>query len=109
MSKIIGKNIILREYQTDDLEHMHSWNNNSEITDNLDENFHSPQTVRKTEEFVNFYTDNKNHKYFFIIADKKTNKYIGQIDFVDINWIHRNAELAIIIGDSKNHGTRILA
>lgn len=59
MSRIIGKNIILREYQEQDLISIHKW-----TTDNLSEIFYSSQTLHKTEDFIKFITEKKTDNYF---------------------------------------------
>ena len=108
MSRIIGTTIILREVINEDLAAIHEWTKNTEITDNLSEVFYPPQTLNTTGNFVTAILENKlDNPYFFIIADKESNKYVGQINFIKINWIHRFAELAIVIGDVKNHGKGI--
>ncbi len=84
------------------------WTNNPEIIDNLSEIFYPPQTETATANFLNSIIEKKtDNPYFFVIADKKNNKYLGQINFIKINWIHRYGELAIVIGNEELHGKGI--
>jgi len=98
MPYLTGDRIMLREYRMTDLPHIREWVNDPEITDNLSDIFLYPQTVENTEQFVNsMIQGSPNHKGF-VIADKVTQDYIGQIDLVDIDWKNRTASLGIVIG-----------
>ena len=39
----------------------------------------------------------------FIIAEKENGTYIGQIDFINIDWKNRTSLLGIVIGNKENH------
>ncbi|MBN2544472.1 MAG: GNAT family N-acetyltransferase [Spirochaetes bacterium] len=104
MSRLVGERIILRELLESDIPHIHEWTKDPEIIENLSEIFYPPQTEASTINFLNSIIEKKSdNPYFFVIADKKSNSYIGQINFIRINWIHRYGELAIVIGSSELH------
>jgi len=104
MPKIFGERIMLREYRKEDLEHMRKWVNNSKIVDNLSDIFLYAVPLNDTENFLNSILEGKSESKGFIIADKKTETYIGQIDLHQIDWKNRVAELGIVIGEENNLG-----
>ena len=67
--------------------------------------------MEQLEEYYEKMTNSPNHVIFAII-ETKTNKHIGNIALNDINWIHSNAYLGIMIGDKKSwnkgHGTEAI-
>jgi RimJ/RimL family protein N-acetyltransferase len=99
MGHIIGKRIMLREYRREDLEAIRKWRNNAEITRFLSHIFLPPQTDPITEEFLERVLSGRHNDYNFIIADRETQAYIGQIDLFNLQSINRTAELGIVIGD----------
>jgi RimJ/RimL family protein N-acetyltransferase len=40
-------------------------------------------------------------RYHFVIADMKTEAYLGQIDIIKIDWKNRIAEMGIVIGNNN--------
>ena len=107
MPKIYGNRIMLREYRKDDIDPIRGWVNDPEIADNLSDIFLYPSTLNQTESFLNFVLEGKsNNEAHFIIAETRTESYIGQIDLMGIDWKNRCAELGIVIGrkDSLSKG-----
>jgi len=104
MPKLTGKRIVLREYRKDDLIHMRKWVTNPNISDNLSDIFLYPNTMNQTESFLNSMLEGSANIKGFIIADKESEEYIGQIDLVNIDWKNRVAELGIVIGDEEKLG-----
>lgn len=104
MPKLVGKRIVLREYRQEDFEFIKMWVTNPLIVDNLSDIFLYANTVNQTEAFLNMMLENKSDNRGFIIADKETEEYIGQIDFVHIDWKNRTAEIGIVIGSEENLG-----
>lgn len=105
MPRIYGERIMLREYQKEDFPYIREWVNDPEIADMLsDDIFAFPHTTRTTEKFLDMMLESdKENLKGFIIADIKTEEYIGQIDLVDIKWKNRRALMGIIIGRKENH------
>ena len=105
MPRLIGENIILREYKQEDLIEMNEWKKDRELTNNLSDIFLRPHTLKNTEEFLSFVLTNKTNDIYYVIADKNTENYIGQID-INIDWINRIGNLGIVIGRSeyRNNG-----
>lgn len=98
-----GKNIMLREYRKEDLEYIRRWVNNPDIVDNLSDIFLYPHTLEDSEKYLKSILEKEGEKANFIIANKSTEEYIGQIDLLYIDWKNRFAEMGIIIGEDKNH------
>ncbi|HEY4391792.1 MAG TPA: GNAT family protein [Paenibacillus sp.] len=99
MPHLIGDQIVLREYRKEDLPSIRKWVNDPEITGMLSTVFTFPQSEYDTESFLNMMIEGKaNGMRGFIIADKNTLDYIGQIDLIRIDWQNRSATLGIVIG-----------
>ena len=99
MPRILGERITLREYRKEDLPHMREWVNDPDIVDNLSDLFLYAHSVNETENFLNTILEGKNNQQkHFVIADKHTENYIGQIDLISIDWKNCAAEMGIVIG-----------
>lgn len=108
MPRLFGPRIILREYKREDLPHIRKWVNDPEVVDNLSDIFLAPHTVEATEDYLNsVLKGSQQDKYHFVIADKETEAYIGQIDLINIDWKNRSAEIGIVIGEGQNRGKGI--
>jgi RimJ/RimL family protein N-acetyltransferase len=98
MPHLIGTRIVLREYQWEDLPHIREWVNDDEITRNLHDVFLFPNTLYDTESFLRMMIEGKSGSKGFIISDKDTRSYIGQIDLHQIDYRNSHATLGIVIG-----------
>jgi len=78
---------------------MREWVNDPEIVDNLSDLFLHAHSLNETERFLNGVLEGtlENQKNF-VIADKQTEDYIGQIDIIGIDWKNSVAEMGIVIG-----------
>lgn len=113
MPRIFGERIMLREYQQGDLPYMRKWVTDPEIVDNLSDIFLYAQSLQETESFLTMVLSGKaQNQKFFVIADKITEEYLGQIDLIKIDWKNRIAEMGIVIGKkdllSKGLGTEAI-
>lgn len=104
MPQLIGSRIVLREYRKEDLVFMRKWCNDPEIVDNLSDIFLFPHTLNGTEQYLNSILEGTTEQKGFIIADKNTEEYIGQIDLFRLDWKNRSAELGIVIGIKEHLG-----
>ncbi|SNT03092.1 Protein N-acetyltransferase, RimJ/RimL family [Anaerovirgula multivorans] len=99
MPRIIGKNLMLREFQKEDLPHIREWVNDPDIANNLSDIFMYPHTLNETETFLNGILEGKfSDEKHFIIAEKVSGDYIGQMGLLKIDWKNRTAEVGIVIG-----------
>jgi RimJ/RimL family protein N-acetyltransferase len=78
---------------------MRKWVNDTAATRYLSHIFTPPQTVAMTEDFLERVISGRSTDYNFVIADRETEAYIGQIDLVNLNTLDRTAELGVVIGD----------
>lgn len=97
MGRLIGENIILREYRQEDLSALRAWVNDNEITKYLAGTYRRPQTWEQTEEWLERRLNGDAGGEGFVISDKETGKYLGQIDLMMIDPIARKAEMAIVL------------
>jgi len=107
MGHRIGENIMLREYRREDLQEMRKWVNDDGVTHRLSHIFLPAQTMPMTEAFLDRVLSGQNLDYNFVIADRQTEAYIGQIDLFNLNTIDRCAELGIVIGNPQWHNQGI--
>lgn len=97
---LTGNKIILREFRESDIEKMHSWVNDQEITKYLAFAVF-PRTLNDTKKFLDDQINRKSSSYVnFVICDISDTKqeYIGSVGLKNIDFINRKAELAIAIG-----------
>lgn len=74
----------------------YDWMNNPEITQYLESRFR-PSTVADLQAFVEK-TNSDPNVFFFAIVQKDGDRHIGNIKLGPVNWIHRLAEIGIMIG-----------
>ena len=53
MARILGENVMLREYKKEDLHPMREWVNDPEIVENLHDLFLHAHTLNETENYLN--------------------------------------------------------
>lgn len=107
MPRLYGNRIMLREYKKDDLEHMRKWVNDADVVSTLSDIFLFPHPHNMTESFLDSMLEGKSDEKGFVIADKETEAYIGQIDLIKIDWKNRVGTLGIVIGAKENRGKGI--
>lgn len=107
MARIYGERIMLREYQKEDFAGIRKWVNDPEVTEHLSDIFLFPHTAGETEKFLNGILDGSSPIKGFVIADRRTEAYLGQIDLVKIDWKNRVGTLGIVIGAPENRGRGI--
>jgi RimJ/RimL family protein N-acetyltransferase len=104
MPFLVGDRIVLRDYRKEDLPYMRKWVNDNEITKYLSNIFLYPHTLHDTESFLNSLLEGRAGYKGFVIANKDTEEYIGQIDLIKIDWVNRVGTLGIVIGTKENLG-----
>src|SRR5688572_11485890 len=103
MGKIVflkGSRIHLRGLMEQDLnENYLQWLNDEEVCQH---NSHAtfPNTEQKMKNFFNGLASNPN-QVVLAIVHTETNKHIGNVSLQGINWVSRNAEFAILLGDKE--------
>lgn len=97
MGRLIGEKVILREYRQEDLSALRTWVNDTETTKYLAGAYRRPQSWEQTQEWLSRRLNGDAGGEGYVIADKETGKYLGQIDLMMIDPIARKAEMAIVL------------
>ena len=95
---ISGERIYLREVREEDVnQQYYRWMNNPEVTQYLESRFY-PNSMVALREFVkNMQLDRNN--IFLAFCLKEDDRHIGNIKLGSINWIHRFADVGLLIGE----------
>ena len=109
IQNLIGKQIIIRQFSMEDFEGIRSWVNSKTVTHNLMDAqiFTHEHSETETLEFLksSLNIDSKNIR--LVIADKKSNKYLGQIAIFNFSDIQQSCEFDIVIGNTEYWGKGI--
>lgn len=79
-----------------------SWLNDTDVNMYLESGFYQ-HNMQGLVDFVNGYQSN-NKAVFLVIRLKENDKHIGNIKIDKINYIHRNCEYGIMMGDKTEWG-----
>lgn len=100
---IEGNRIYLREVKAEDVnESYYRWMNDDDITHYTESRFY-PYSKEQLRNYVNT-LDGRTDSVFLAIIEKESQCHIGNIKLGNINWIHRRADIGIIIGDKQCWG-----
>ena len=98
-----GKRIYLRPLRKEDAEGNYPhWFNDPEIC-KYNGHFRIPNTKEKALEYIEASFKNPN-LLVFAIVEKDSGKHVGNVSLSKINWIDRNADIDIIIGEKECWG-----
>jgi len=114
---LIGEKIYLSELSLEDItERMMSWYNDPEAcTGNGQHIFpkprQDPNANKGLVDYINSVSINSltksKHDYSFAIKDKLDDRHVGNITLQSIDWVARNAEITIMIGEKEYRGRGI--
>lgn len=94
-----GDRIHLRALNKKDIPIWHSWFNDSEVTEYMNKGiFQNTEEIQ--EEYFNNLLKSKNDLQLGIVI-KKNDTLIGTIGIHKIDWVHRNGDVSIIVGDKR--------
>jgi ribosomal-protein-alanine N-acetyltransferase len=83
------------------------WMNDSEVTKYLESRFR-PQSIQSLQAFIQQMSSSADN-VFCAIVQKHDHRHIGNIKLGPIDWIHRRAEVGLLIGEKdcwgKGYGT----
>ena len=100
---IEGERLFLREVQLADVtEQYYAWINDPEVNQYLETRFY-PQTLEGIRDFVASKIGDRDNVFLAMIA-KDNGAHVGNIKLGPINWIHRFADVALMIGDKSAWG-----
>lgn len=100
---IEGEKIFLREVrQTDVNENYYKWMNDIEITRYTESRFY-PYSMEQLQTYVSS-LDGKRDSVFLAVIAKESSQHVGNIKLGNIDWIHRRADIGVIIGEKAVWG-----
>ncbi len=100
---LIGPRIYLREVRPSDVnERYYGWLNDPEVNRYLETRF-IPQSLKSIGDYVT-HMDGKQDEPFFAICTLNGDEHIGNIKLGPINWRHRYADIALLIGEKRCWG-----
>ncbi len=104
MPRLLGPHIMLREYQAEDIGEIRKWVNDAATTRYLSTRFWPPQTMVDSQEFLSHMLQSSHNAYNFVIAEKETARYLGQLDMFRVDWRLRQGEIGMVIADAQDRG-----
>lgn len=107
MPRLFGNAIMLREYQAEDISAIRTWVNDESATRYLSTRYWPPQTMVDTQEFLSRMLQSSHNAYNFVIADRESGRYIGQLDMFRVDWQLRVGEIGMVIADAGERGRGI--
>ncbi len=93
-----GKKVYLRGLEEKDLDALHEWLHDSEVTKLLFQGDRPPSMQFLKNSFED---DRKKGNVVFAILDKETDSMIGWAGLYDFDWISRKAEIRFFLGEKK--------
>ncbi|MBB1424524.1 GNAT family N-acetyltransferase [Pseudoalteromonas sp. SG43-7] len=97
------KEIYLRELSIADVETLNEWRNTKKTVDYLGANFRYVDIGIDKKWFEN-YQNNRVNNVRLAICCQETNKLLGAVYLLNIDWLNRNTEFAIWLGDESSRG-----
>jgi RimJ/RimL family protein N-acetyltransferase len=98
-----GYGLLLREVRPEDAgKRYYNWMNDEDITGYTESRFY-PYSLDQIKQYVQK-MDGSRDAVFLAIIEKESGKHIGNIKIGNINWIHRVADVGIIIGEKQCWG-----
>lgn len=95
---LTGERIYLREVRLSDVNEIYcGWMNDPDVTQYLESRFYATG-MKELQQYVERLVEDRNQP-FFAICLKNEDRHIGNIKLGPINWIHRHADIGIIIGE----------
>ena len=100
---LVGHKVYLRGLEESDLSSDYfQWFNDQEVS-RMNSHGRFPNNIKKMEQYLDYIYSNSALLVLAIIA-KDSNTHIGNLSLQNIDWIDRNAELAIVSGNSPYRG-----
>jgi RimJ/RimL family protein N-acetyltransferase len=92
--------VYLRAFEIEDYKKSIKWRNDQNIWKSTDDNYFFVSSEREKKWIENAIFNDKNNIRLAICL-KENNKYIGNVNLLNIEWINRQAEFSIFIGEKK--------
>ena len=104
MPRVLGDSVMLREYRQEDLPEIRKWVYDSQVTRFLSTVFWPPQTMVDTQHCLDRMMESSATACNFVIADRESERYIGQLDIFRLDYRLRQGELGMVVGDGGDRG-----
>jgi RimJ/RimL family protein N-acetyltransferase len=98
-----GKKVILRPVDIEDVAGAYYEWINDQAADLYTEHAQLPHTREDLERYIRDRRESSNC-VFLAIIERSTGAHIGNIELSDIDWVHRKATLAILVGAQQGRG-----
>lgn len=99
---ILGKKVMLRAIEREDLEQLHKWSNDPEIWHLLG-GWHFPSNKNDQEKwFLKLSTNSLNQRFAISVKDVG---FIGTVSLVDIDWKNKHAFHGMLLGKLEMRGS----
>ena len=97
---MVGKQIYLRHPMEEDVQgKWHEWFSDEEITKFMSDRFW-PNSKEAQLEFYKSLINNKD-RLVLVIVNKSNEENVGVVGLSGINWVHRYADIALVIGEKE--------
>ena len=103
MPFLIGERVCLRPVEETDLEGPYAAWINSQEADLLTEHAQFPHSRRDLQRYAESRNSSPNHLWLAVV-ESQSGRHVGNIELSDIDWVHRKAKYAVIIGDRSAQG-----
>lgn len=100
-----GRKVYLRQYKELDIKYWYRWFNDADVTKHMDQG-RFPNTYSKQSEYLKKMLASSGDLQLAIVY-KNGNRLVGTVGLHSIDYINRNADISIIIGDKKYWGKKI--
>ncbi len=98
---IVGKKVVLKAIEQEDLKKIHDWSNDPTINYMLG-GWHFPSSMQDQQRWFEGLSLNSNNQRFAIHS--KQEGFIGVANLVDINWKDGNAFHGMLLGENSSRG-----
>jgi ribosomal-protein-alanine N-acetyltransferase len=100
---MVGNGFFLRELRESDLEGTwYQWFNDSEVTRFQNKKIFPNSPEKQRGYFESLITSQSD--VVLAMVEETSNKHIGNVGLHKIDWVHRSAELGIVIGEKESWG-----
>lgn len=100
---LLMKEIYLRDLSLADINTLNKWRNSRETIDYLGANFRYVDIAIDTKWYES-YQQNRMSNVRLAVCCKETSQLLGAVYLLNIDWLNRNAEFAIWLGDENSRG-----
>lgn len=101
MGRLPGERVVLREFREEDLSGMRSWMIDAESTRYLGGSTLMPPSWEMSERTLRQLLEGDAGGYNWVIAEKDSLRYLGQVSLILIDHLNRRAELTLVMAPDQ--------